>query len=141
MTEIRTEIAQPAEVRLETSRARPTPRPAAQRFRDSLDEGGEVLLDGVESAASLVPGGPVATAAVRGARAAAGGAGGGVGSPEGPAAAGPGPDDPVASLRDETMRYLELQQRVSAENRRYTALSNVMKSRHESAKAAIHNIK
>jgi hypothetical protein len=38
------------------------------------------------------------------------------------------------------MRYLEIQQEVDAQNRTFTALSNVLKTEHDSAKSAIANI-
>lgn len=37
--------------------------------------------------------------------------------------------------------YLELQEQISAENRAYTTLSNVMKARHDTVKNAIGNIR
>lgn len=40
-----------------------------------------------------------------------------------------------------SMRMLRLQEAMSEENRRYTALSNVMHARHEMAKNAINNIR
>lgn len=39
-----------------------------------------------------------------------------------------------------SLRLLALQRRMHQETQRYTALSNVMKSRHEMARAAINNI-
>jgi len=38
------------------------------------------------------------------------------------------------------LRYLELQERLQRETREFTALSNVMKVRHDAARAAIQNI-
>jgi hypothetical protein len=38
------------------------------------------------------------------------------------------------------MYYLQIQQQVDAQNRSFTALSNVLKTEHDSAKAAIQNI-
>ena len=40
-----------------------------------------------------------------------------------------------------SMQYLQLQQKMQSENRRYTMLSNIMKSRHDTAKNAINNIR
>ena len=37
--------------------------------------------------------------------------------------------------------YLELQERISAESRAYSALSNVLKARHDTVKNAIGNIR
>lgn len=39
------------------------------------------------------------------------------------------------------LEYLEMQTAVQAENRRYTTVSNLMKARHDTAKAAINNMK
>jgi hypothetical protein len=39
------------------------------------------------------------------------------------------------------MQYLMLQQNMQDENRRFTTVSNVMKTKHETAKGAINNIK
>jgi hypothetical protein len=52
--------------------------------------------------------------------------------------------DAARTLQRETqasnLRFLQLQEAVQRESREYTALSNVMKVKHDSAKAAIHNI-
>jgi hypothetical protein len=39
------------------------------------------------------------------------------------------------------MQYLGLQQEMQAENRKFTALSNIMKTRHDTAKNAISNVR
>jgi hypothetical protein len=39
-----------------------------------------------------------------------------------------------------SMYYLQIQQQVDAENRSFTAMSNVLKTEHDSAKSAIQNI-
>lgn len=108
------------------------------------------VADGVELAAPFVPGGTVLSGAVRtGARAlataATGSAGdGGVGA----AAAGLGGEDDLLSatraLQQQSqtfnLQYLQLQEGMQRENREFTALSNVMKVKHDSARAAIQNI-
>lgn len=43
--------------------------------------------------------------------------------------------------QDANMDYLKLQMEVQAENRQYSTLSNVLKSRHDTAKAAITNLR
>jgi hypothetical protein len=54
----------------------------------------------------------------------------------------PGSDDDIlARGQDMSMRMLRLQEAISEENRRYTALSNVLHARHEMAKNAIGNIR
>jgi hypothetical protein len=40
-----------------------------------------------------------------------------------------------------SMQYLELQEKMQQENRQYSTVSNVLKTRHESAKTAISNIR
>ncbi len=59
-----------------------------------------------------------------------------------PAGASPAPDgDLVTRGQEMSMRMLRLQESMAEENRRYTALSNVMHARHEMAKNAINNIR
>jgi hypothetical protein len=98
----------------------------------------------VELAAPAVPFGTVLAGAVRGAAAPSpfpGAAGGDTGS----AAAGGG--DIVAATRALqreaqawNLQYLQLQERLQRESREFTAISNVMKVKHDSARAAITNI-
>ena len=134
-------------VEVQTTASRPTPAPATRRFREMLDASSGALLDGVEAAASLVPGGgSVVAASVRGGSPAST-AGAGGDRAEGPeahgASSGPGGsvEDALRASQDQNLYYLQLQEQMSAENRRYTALSNVLKARHETAKAAIGNIR
>jgi hypothetical protein len=47
----------------------------------------------------------------------------------------------LSSEGDQALYYLQLQQRISAESRAYTALSNVLKARHDTVKNAIGNIR
>ena len=51
---------------------------------------------------------------------------------------------PPGSLQQEgqsfNLRYLELQERLQRETREFTAVSNVMKVRHDAARAAIQNV-
>jgi hypothetical protein len=110
----------------------------------------------VELAAPYVPGGTVLSAAVRS------GAGSGRGRPGtlGPdpgtaatraaagAAAGAGGEGDILeatrALQQEAqtfnLQYLQLQESMQRESREFQALSNVMKVKHDSAKAAINNI-
>jgi hypothetical protein len=39
------------------------------------------------------------------------------------------------------LQYLQLQQKIQGENRQFTALSNVMKTKHDTAKNALSNLK
>ncbi len=56
-------------------------------------------------------------------------------------AAGGGVEDVLAHNADMNMYYLELQERISAESRAYTTMSNVLKARHDTVKNAIGNIR
>lgn len=109
----------------DTSRGRATAAPESERFRAALESGASRAMDGAGGIAELLPGGTAVSAAVRGL------------SPDGA--------DPLGGLLQtqagENMKFLELQAAVSAENQRFTTLSNVMKARHETAKTAIGNIR
>ena len=39
------------------------------------------------------------------------------------------------------MQYLGLQQKMQADNRQFTTLSNIMKTKHDTAKNAINNVR
>ncbi len=149
---------------------RVTPPPAGRQFSEALARGGQVVVRAAIAAVSHVPGMDMAAAALRGAgiggdsgtpaapSLGASGLGGGASSasgavsPEGgPVGAGTngaasaagitGTDDPLTRGQEMSMRMLRLQEAMSEENRRYTALSNVMHARHEMSKNAINNIR
>jgi hypothetical protein len=128
--------ARPA-IQIQPSQVRTTPPPAERRFRAVLEDGAGVLLRGVESATRALPGGAVVTAAVRGVAGTVGGDAGDLGA----GGAARSLEQALGSQADSQMQYLELQQRIQDENRRYTTLSNVLKARHETAKTAIGNIR
>jgi hypothetical protein len=127
---------------VEPSRGRVTPR---LDFASQLKRGTQVALRAVGAAAELVPGGvfvsAVAEAAAQGLEVA--GAGG-----SGPAAGG---DERWALLEAQerlqregmanSLRLLGLQRRMQQETEQVSTLSNVMKTRHEMAKAAIQNLR
>jgi hypothetical protein len=114
--------------------------------------------DGLAAASSvlapLAPAGMVLAGAVRGvAQAAAGAArppsagGAPLTGSSLPAATGAGGGDAFESARllqaegqSFNLRYLELQERMQRETREFTAVSNVMKVRHDAARAAIQNV-
>jgi hypothetical protein len=127
-------VAPTTEKKTEPGRFERALRSAAQGVASSL-------ATTVELAAPFVPGGMVLSAAVRGA--VASGNRGGPGASL--AASGEGDVvDAARTLQRETqasnLRFLQLQESVQRESREYTALTNVMKVKHDSAKAAIHNI-
>jgi hypothetical protein len=137
---------------IETSRARQTERPATP-FRTVLAGGVSMLMSGAEVATHVV-GGPILAAAVHdarvGAAAAIGGAavGGaaGVGGATVPAAGGPaGGMNSVEAMLGEgqasNMQLLALQQHIQQENQVFTTVSNVMRAKHDTAKAAVSNVR
>ena len=127
------------------------------------------ILKGAEAVASVLPGGPLVAAAVK-APVAMSGAGYGAGSPyaaptgspitpRGSAAGGapmpggapdptggapgdhPNVENVLADSQAFNLYYLQLQEQISAENRSYTTMSNVLKARHDTVKNAIGNIR
>ena len=65
---------------------------------------------------------------------------------EGPGAppvegSGPGLEGTLQSSQDMNLYYLQLQEAMAAENRAYSASSNVLKARHDTVKNAIGNIR
>ena len=150
--------------RIESIHVAPTTERKAEpgRFGATLRAAAAGLASGVaatvELAAPYVPGGTVLSAAVRSAAHAARGRPAGFGPDPGTSAAGVaaagvagsgagGEDDVLAATRalqqeSQTfnLQYLQLQEAMQRESREFTALSNVMKVKHDSAKAAINNI-
>jgi hypothetical protein len=121
-----------------------TQRPSPGRFEVALRSAAAGAVGGVaagiELAAPIVPGGTVLSAAVRAGAAglARSAAGAGVAGGEGDVLAA------TRALQQEAQtfnaQYLQLQEGMQRESREFTAVSNVMKVRHDSAKAAIQNI-
>jgi hypothetical protein len=114
------------------------------------------ILHGAESAAVRLPGGAILAAAMR----TPPDPGGSLSSPTGPsstheAATGVGTGAPLSSgpgaapslehvldqNADQNLYFLGLQERISQENREFTAVSNVLKARHETVKNAIGNLR
>lgn len=150
---------------------RVTPQPAARQFSEALATGGRAVVRAALAAASHIPGADVAAAALRGAGvgeepssatvATPGtGLGGSTGTSTSSASTGAsveggtnaaasaagvtgsaGDGDLLTRGQEMSMRMLRLQESMSEENRRYTALSNVMHARHEMSKNAINNIR
>ena len=128
--------------------ARVTP-PPARPFKQVIRAGAQVIVSGAEAAASTLPGGPVLAASLRPGGSAPVAASGGS-RPEGPtgtavdggsSAREPSVEDALSRHADQNLYYLELQERISAESRAYSALSNVLKARHDTIKNAIGNIR
>lgn len=147
----------------EARRPRTTPKPV-DTFQSVLRTGAQVLLAGASAASGLV-GGPLLSTAIDAARAslaqtsgqgtASGGAGamlasgqvkGGTTATD--AAAGGGGTSEVEAMRQlqkegaqQNLQYLQLQQEAQDQNRRFSTASNLLKSRHDTARSAINNLR
>lgn len=142
------------------SAARVTAAPA-QPFKAMMGAGANAILSGAEQAVTRLPGGPILAAALRPGAADVGGAvqhapatatvaGVGAATPEGTAGtaglgSGAGADGGIESAlsqsANQNLYFLELQERMGAESRNYSAISNVLKARHDTVKNAIGNIR
>jgi hypothetical protein len=127
-------------------------------FKEVFASGANALLTGAEVAGGAM-GGPVVAAAIRQARgtvadATSGGGGGGApgiagGGGTATADAGTGSRgsevaDMLAMNRENhsfNLQLLALQEEVQTENRRFTTLSNVVRASHDTAKAAVSNVR
>lgn len=125
---------------------------APSSFGATLRAAAAGAADGLAAAAGLLaplaPAGMVLAGAIRGVAQATAGAvrpppyGGS--APGGTAAGGTDGFEAARLLQQEgqsfNLRYLELQERMQRETREFTAVSNVMKVRHDAARAAIQNV-
>ncbi len=147
---------------------RPTPIPARVQFSDVLAGGAQALVNGAQAAMNSLPGSPLAAVAVRAGSSGATGTTAldlasvrssassvSVGTtPEGPGGTTPssaltsgtsGASDgsletSMAQAQQQNLYYLQVQEEVNAQNRTFTALSNVLEVEHSTAKSAIGNI-
>jgi len=122
-------------------------------FQAVLRASASAVVSSAEAAVRTLPGGPILAAAFRptsGVAPAAlappgtptattpegvpiSGASGAPGSPE--------VESMLGENSDKNLYYIVLQERISAENRQYTAYSNVLRARHETMKNAIGNFR
>lgn len=149
-----------------TTAPRVTPEPA-RPFQQLMNASSTAIMIGAEAAVTHLPGGSILAAAMRPGGAPGIAPGLSAGSPYGPAAAlnraeGPtgtatsalgtglsgstGSSDPsmqqvISQDADQNLYYLQLQEQISAESRGYSAVSNVLKARHDTMKNAIGNIR
>jgi hypothetical protein len=138
-----------ARLEIDHTRARQTAR-AAPPFRSVLSGGVSLLMSGAEVATHVIAG-PVLAAAVHDARAgavaavAAGGAPGAAGTGTGAAAGGTpdaaGLESMLQSGQASNLQLLALQEEVQQESQRFSTISNVMRARYDTAKAAVSNIR
>ncbi len=126
------------------------------RFGAALKNAAGEVASGVAGsvalAAPFVPGGAVLAGALRAATrpalaASSGSAGAATASPGASGASASGGGDVVEATRalqaeaqSFNLQYLQLQEAMQRESREFTSLTNVMKVKHDSAKAAINNI-
>jgi hypothetical protein len=136
--------------------------PPGQPFKSLMNAGANAILSGAEQAVTRLPGGPILAAALRptpadvGATQTGAGTANSLGSalPEGTAgtagtagaggAAGAENGGVEAALNqsaNQNLYFIEIQERISAESRSYSAISNVLKARHDTVKNAIGNIR
>jgi hypothetical protein len=146
----------PDVVSVETT-ARPTAPKVA--FSEVLSGGARALVGGAQSVVNALPGSPLMALAVRPGTSAALPSVTSV-SPEGPGGAVPGTvggtsavaagstgstgsdgiSQTLAQDQEMNLYYLQIQEQVNAQNRTYSALSNVIEVEHNTAKTAIGNI-
>jgi hypothetical protein len=140
-------------------RVTPTP-PRAGKFAEVL---GRSVVRSAETAMRSLPGAPLMAVAVRGGSAPMPVMRNGMAGPEGPVAGAPTSLSPTgvpgavggggvpsegASIesslqqsQDMNLYFLQIQEAVNAQNRSFTALSNVLKAQHDTVKTAIGNIR
>lgn len=155
----------PTSVYPTTTAPRVTPEPA-RPFQQVMNASSAAIVRGAEAAVTHLPGGSILAAAMR-----PGGSGLGsglsAGNPYGPSTALNRPEGPTGTATsaldaglggsvgggdpnmqqvlsqdaDQNLYYLQLQEQISAESRGYSAVSNVLKARHDTMKNAIGNIR
>jgi hypothetical protein len=140
------------------------------QVRNGIGAGAGVVAGATSVAAPFVPGGAVVSAAVNGAASGMQGGGyssqgaGNAGfatAGDLPIAGGPGLNTPGGAPKTGNMQqdlinqtkgmqemmasfnlqYLQLQQKMQSENRSFTTVTNVMKTKHDTSKASINNIR
>jgi hypothetical protein len=147
---------------------RVTPAPA-HPFQQVMYAGSAAIVNGAEAAVTHLPGGGILAAAMRpgasnaafslsspvsasannrpeGPTGTAGAGTAGLATSTGGNSGAPGSADPsieqvMSQDADQNMYYLKLQEQMSAESRTYSAISNVLKARHDTMKNAIGNIR
>lgn len=125
-----------------------------QPFKAMMSAGASAILNGAEQAVTRLPGGPILAAALRPSPGDVGpirGAAGvsvtpeGASSPSGAGGAAAGADGNIEAAlsqsANQNLYFIEIQERISAESRSYSAVSNVLKARHDTVKNAIGNIR
>ena len=112
--------------------ARPPPHPGTS-FRDHLSDGLAVASDVARAAGAVIPGAGLVSLALSGLSHL-------VGHDTAPSG-GDATSALLAGNQALDTRYLLLQARMQQESRMYTAISNILRVRHDAAKNAIANIR
>ncbi|MBN2359911.1 MAG: hypothetical protein JXR83_10690 [Deltaproteobacteria bacterium] len=149
-----------------TTTVRQTPRTDfGTMVRNGVATGAGAVAGATSVAAPFVPGGAVVSAAVNGAASSITGGGYNADGTQYIPGTGPTMSDPTGSstgatssagsqqqLLDQTkamqemqmsfsLQYLQLQEKMQGENRQFTTISNVMKTKHDTAKSTINNVR
>jgi len=138
------------------------------QVRNGVAAGAGAAGGAIGVAAPFVPGAAVVSAAVTGAAGAVGSGGGtmggsgnvamgpdgipmndpGLNTPTGTKSTGNSQQDMLNQTKDMqemmasfNLQYLQLQEKMQAENRSFTTVSNVMKTKHDTAKSSISNVR
>lgn len=153
----------PTNVYPTTTAARVTPEPA-RPFQQVMNASSAAIVSGAEAAANHLPGGAILAAAMRPggssvtpsyalgspyapspalnrAEGPTGTATSALGSATSSTPGGSGIEQVMSQDADQNLYYLKLQEQISAESRGYSAVSNVLKARHDTMKNAIGNIR
>lgn len=124
----------------------------AVQLNDNFNSGQAVIARALAQSNAQKMSGHAAARAASGFMVAMGGTGMRKKSPAESSSQGEAENDEVMTVMEATrelqelnmrfnLQYLQLQHAMESENRQFTTLSNVMKTKHESAKTAIDNIK
>jgi len=133
-----------SQLEIAPTRSRQTERPP-KPFHDVLAGGVSLLLSGAEVATHVVAG-PVMAAAVHDARVGATGAlGASASASASGTASASGASGDVQSLVNDgqasNLQLLALQQQIQNDSQQFSTVSNVMRARYDTAKAAVSNIR
>lgn len=118
-----------------TNQAATEERPK-RNFGEVLSKVADAALNTTAAVAPMVPGGQLVGAAARGLSALKNGQQGSGASGE--------QIDKMWEMQEQNqvfnMQYMQLQQQIQADNRNFSTMSNLLKVRHDTAKAAINNM-
>jgi len=151
----------PAPVLTAAPTALRTTAPPARPFQSVMNAGAGAVIGGAEAAVQRLPGGSILAAAFRPTGTSALVSSGAVtpqattpeGYPTATSGTGSAPGSSTATggdagiegmltqNADQNLYYIALQERISAENRTYSAYSNVLRVRHDTMKNAIGNLR